>query len=57
MTLGLDKPGNDASVPRLKPAGAIGLYDPEFEKDSCGVGFVAHIKGERSHEIITDASY
>ena len=25
-----------------------GLYDPAFEHDSCGVGFVAHIKGVRS---------
>ena len=32
-----------------------GLYDPAFEKDSCGVGFVAHIKGIPSHEIVTDA--
>ncbi|MCH7726664.1 MAG: glutamate synthase subunit alpha, partial [Planctomycetes bacterium] len=32
-----------------------GLYDPAFEKDSCGVGFVAHIKGKRSHQIIDDA--
>ena len=32
-----------------------GLYDPQFEHDSCGVGFVAHIKGERSHQIILDA--
>ena len=32
-----------------------GLYDPEQEKDSCGVGFVAHIKGKASHEILTDA--
>ena len=22
-----------------------GLYDPQFEHDSCGVGFIAHIKG------------
>ncbi|HBL46338.1 MAG TPA: glutamate synthase subunit alpha, partial [Planctomycetaceae bacterium] len=34
---------------------AHGLYDPEFEHDSCGVGFVAHIKGERSHQIVLDA--
>lgn len=34
---------------------ARGLYDPEFEHDSCGVGFVAHIKGERSHQIVLDA--
>jgi glutamate synthase (NADPH/NADH) large chain len=32
-----------------------GLYDPAHEKDSCGVGFVAHIKGHRSHQIILDA--
>ena len=32
-----------------------GLYDPAQEKDSCGVGFVAHIKGHRSHQIVTDA--
>ena len=33
-----------------------GLYSPEFEKDACGVGFVAHIKGERSHQIVQDAN-
>jgi len=33
-----------------------GLYRPEFEKDACGVGFVAHIKGERSHQIVQDAN-
>jgi glutamate synthase (NADPH) large chain len=32
-----------------------GLYDPANEKDSCGVGFVANIKGIPSHEIMTDA--
>ena len=32
-----------------------GLYDPALEKDSCGVGFVAHVKGIPSHEILTDA--
>ena len=32
-----------------------GLYDPVFEKDSCGVGFVAHIKGVPSHQIVVDA--
>ncbi len=29
-----------------------GLYDPANEHDACGVGFVAHIKGEKSHDII-----
>ena len=32
-----------------------GLYDPENEKDSCGVGFIAHIKGQRSHKIVHEA--
>jgi glutamate synthase (NADPH) large chain len=30
-----------------------GLYDPDFERESCGVGFVAHIKGRKSSEIIS----
>ncbi|MDR1708266.1 MAG: glutamate synthase subunit alpha [Candidatus Accumulibacter sp.] len=29
-----------------------GLYDPANEHDACGVGFVAHIKGQKSHSII-----
>ncbi|QGU96725.1 glutamate synthase large subunit [Clostridium bovifaecis] len=29
-----------------------GLYDSGFERDSCGIGFVANIKGEKSHGII-----
>ncbi|MBL8352586.1 MAG: glutamate synthase subunit alpha [Burkholderiaceae bacterium] len=29
-----------------------GLYDPANEKDACGVGFVAHIKGQRAHSIV-----
>ena len=29
-----------------------GLYDPANEKDSCGVGFVANMKGEPSHKIV-----
>ncbi len=32
-----------------------GLYDPAFEHDSCGVGFVADIKGRKSRKIIADA--
>ena len=32
-----------------------GLYDPAHEHDACGVGFVAHIKGEKSHAIVTQA--
>ena len=40
---------------RFGPPEKHGLYDPEFEHDSCGVGFVAHIKGQRSHQIVEDA--
>ncbi|MCP9452049.1 MAG: glutamate synthase large subunit [Nitrospira sp.] len=29
-----------------------GLYDPRYEKDSCGIGFVVNIKGHKSHEIV-----
>ena len=32
-----------------------GLYHPSFERDSCGIGFVANIKGYKSHQIISDA--
>ncbi len=41
------------------PSGGLpesyGLYSPEFEHDSCGVGFVANIKGIRSRQIVDDA--
>ncbi|MFO1482853.1 MAG: glutamate synthase large subunit [Verrucomicrobiaceae bacterium] len=32
-----------------------GLYDPQFEHDACGVGFVCHMKGKKSHKIVADA--
>ncbi|KAI8338965.1 hypothetical protein BC941DRAFT_469147 [Chlamydoabsidia padenii] len=35
---------------------AQGLYNPELEKDACGVGFMVHVKGKRSHKIVSDAS-
>ena len=34
---------------------AQGLYDPAHEHDACGVGFVAHIKGQKSHAIVGQA--
>ena len=36
-------------------ASGFGLFDPTLEKDSCGVGFIADIKGRKSHKIIEDA--
>ena len=51
-------PGNDKNrVARYGLPPARGLYRPDQERDSCGVGFVAHIKGERSHQIIRDADH
>jgi glutamate synthase (NADPH/NADH) large chain len=34
-----------------------GLYDPRNEHDACGVGFVAHMKGEKSHQIVRDGLF
>ncbi|MDW9922164.1 hypothetical protein GOB36_16650, partial [Sinorhizobium meliloti] len=34
-----------------------GLYDPRNEHDACGVGFVAHLKGEKSHQIVRDGLF
>ncbi len=31
-----------------------GLYDPAFEHDACGVGFVANIRGEKSHDVVAE---
>jgi glutamate synthase (NADPH/NADH) large chain len=36
-------------------ASNTGLYSPLFEHDSCGIGFVANIKSNKSHQIISDA--
>src|SRR5471032_2861809 len=40
----------DPGVPEAR-----GLYDPALDKDSCGVGFIADIKGRKSHKIVVDA--
>jgi glutamate synthase (ferredoxin) len=32
-----------------------GLYDPQLEHDACGVGFIVHMKGKKSHEIVEQA--
>ena len=48
-----DRRGDDFSNPDL-PA-AQGLYDPRFEHDSCGVGFVVDMQGRKSNAILTQA--
>lgn len=40
---------------RMKQEKNQGLYVPSMEHDSCGIGFVTNLKGEKSHEIIEDA--
>ena len=42
---------NVSKIKSLAPKNQ-GLYDKRNEKDGCGVGFVAHIKGKKSHEIV-----
>jgi glutamate synthase domain-containing protein 2/glutamate synthase domain-containing protein 1 len=45
-------------MPQPHPAGypkPQGLYDPTFEHDACGVGFICHIKGKASHKIVASA--
>ena len=36
------------------PPAKQGLYDPRFEHDACGVGFVVDIKGRKSHKLVRD---
>src|SRR5215469_10631180 len=45
--------GSDQAA--LEAAQRHGLYSPQHEHDSCGVGFVVNIKGQRSHELIGNA--
>ena len=39
-------------VPMQTYPAPTGLYDPRFEHDSCGVSFVAHMKGHRSNDLV-----
>ncbi|MFD0915363.1 glutamate synthase large subunit [Pseudahrensia aquimaris] len=39
---------------RLKRARAEGLYNPSKEHDACGLGFIANLKGKKSHQIVKD---
>ncbi len=44
-----------SDVLRYQPPMRQGLYDPANERDACGLGFIAHIKGQKSHAIVTQA--
>ncbi|MDO5708515.1 MAG: hypothetical protein Q4G41_00190, partial [Coriobacteriales bacterium] len=39
----------------MKQTETSSLYRPEFEHDACGIGALAHLKGERSHRMVDDA--
>jgi glutamate synthase (NADH) len=39
------------------PESNIGLYDPSFERDSCGVGFVAELSGDYKRETVSFIDY
>jgi len=41
-------------MPNIEP-GPQGLYDPQYEHDACGVGFIADLKNRKSHQIVQDA--
>jgi glutamate synthase (NADPH/NADH) large chain len=47
--------GNPASGSVYARPAKQGLFDPAREIDACGVGFIAHMKGEKSHQIVEDA--
>ena len=38
-----------------RPTGPVGLYDPTYEHDACGVAFVARLSGEPTHETVQRA--
>ena len=47
---------NDSTIgrptARATRPGKQGLYDPQFERDACGVGFVVDIQGRKSNKIL-----
>src|ERR1017187_3104707 len=56
MTSNLTKKTNGRRAETLiAPPPKQGLYDPQFEHDACGLGFVVHIKGRKSHQLVSDA--
>jgi glutamate synthase (ferredoxin) len=50
---------NNSNKPQAQPRTSAplkqGLYDPQFEHDACGLGFVVNMKGAKSHQLVSDA--
>jgi glutamate synthase domain-containing protein 2/glutamate synthase domain-containing protein 1/glutamate synthase domain-containing protein 3 len=55
MTNSTERKRTRGRAPLTGPPPKQGLYDPRFEHDACGVGFVVNIKGRKSHGIIQQA--
>jgi len=47
---------SQSATPRRSPGQPVkqGLYDPFFEHEACGVGFVVDMHGRKSHKIVSD---
>src|SRR5262245_7365296 len=48
-------PSTSMTTHNPQPQQAVGLYDPRFEHDACGVGMVARLDNEPTHEVIAKA--
>jgi glutamate synthase (ferredoxin) len=55
MTRSLTASANVKRPAQISAPPKQGLYDPQFEHDSCGVGFVVNMKGRKSHQLVADA--
>jgi glutamate synthase (ferredoxin) len=55
MTGSLIPNTNDGRRAQITAPSRQGLYDPRFEHEACGVGFVVNLKGEKSHAIVQQA--
>ena len=55
MTIRIDRKQDGRRAAQTGPPPRQGLYDPQFEHEACGVGFVVNIKGRKSHAIIQQA--
>src|ERR1700760_383886 len=50
-----NKSNHTSAQPRTTAPEKQGLYDPQFEHDACGLGFVVNMKGKKSHQMVSDA--
>ena len=55
MSEGIPQPADDEMFDASGRPVPQGLYDPANEHDACGVGFIADLKGKKSHKIVQDA--